>query len=93
MLGLAVNKAISVLLARWSHGSEGDGQRVQRSTLGLCRKGCSLRCAEGWRGDGNPLESSALNTALWGLSAVWLGLLRCNDSPLLRGTSLNGWRF
>lgn len=29
MLGLAVGKAISVLLARWSHGSKGDGQRVQ----------------------------------------------------------------
>ena len=84
MLGLAVGKAISVLLARWSHGSKGDGQRVQRSMPGFCRKGCILRCADSWRGDGNPLESSALNAAPWALSAVWFGLLRCKDSPSLR---------
>ena len=64
MLGWAVGKAISVLLARWSHGSKGDGQRVQRSTLGFCRKGCILRCAQCWRGDGNPLEYSALKDVL-----------------------------
>ena len=64
MLGLVVGKAISVLLARWCHGSEGDGQRVQRSTPGFCRKGCILRCAQCWRGDGNPLEYSALKDVL-----------------------------
>ena len=90
MLGLAVGRAISAMLARWSHGA-GGGQRVQRSMSGFCRKGCILRCAGSWRGDGNPLESSALNTALWAVSAVWLGLLRCKDSPpprvLLRSTA------
>ena len=84
MLGLAVGRAIGVLLARWCHGSEGDGQRVQRSMPGFCRKGSILRCTDSWRGDGNPLESSALNTAPWALSAVWLGLLRCKDSPSVR---------
>lgn len=78
------------MLARWSHGA-GGGQRVQRSMSGFCRNGCILRCAGSWRGDGNPLESSALNTALWAVSAVWLGLLRCKDSPsprvLLRSTA------
>ena len=83
MLGLAVGRAISAMLARRSHGA-GGGQRVQRSMSGFCRNGCILRCAGSWRGNGNTLQSSALNTALWAVSAVWLGLLRCEDSPSLR---------
>ena len=63
MLGLVVGRAISAMLARRSHGA-GGGQRVQRSMPGFCRNGCILRCAEGWRGDGNPLESSALKDVL-----------------------------
>ena len=50
-----------------------------------CRcKGCILRCADSWRCDGNPSESSTQDTALWSLSAAWRGLLRCKDSPSLR---------
>ena len=62
----------------------GGGQRVQRSMPGCRCKGCILRCADSWRCDGNPLESSTQDTALWSLSAAWRGLLRCKDSPSLR---------
>ena len=66
MLGLAVGRANKSF---WRAGPmvpwfRGGGQRVQRSVPGFCRKGCILRCAEGWRGDGNPLESSALKDVL-----------------------------